>query len=783
MGTIGVHINYRPLRVGFCIKDQDFDALRQVGIINSYLSGGLFNPIIVISDSDNEEKIKDKVLSIRPDILHVIDDKLKEKLKLFNRDYLPRPFDLEQGILCEYEEKTYFQVLDVDSIIRNIWERYMKVSSQKYSNAILPKWQEDDELALLFTLIFGKFGLSGEFTMNYERAYLKGLRARELNIEKGNLLAKELFTKVTPLLFSTEDLNQHYIARHRGMGFIIGRSNNFNDLVSFWNFRSNNPDAFFLPIECIDRFKSCIEAIRDNVITLSKQGKQSSHLDYMMYFSQDNENVAKDIQNKYFSNPQVFRTKLRDNLYEARYNLVHFDDQPTQGDIETTRNGHFSLKFQLPDFKYSEKRFYPKRFFAISFSFITEFEYPKHTLQLPNFCDLNEWYARKVCFHYDRMRVEPKGFAIITEDNTNFQTLQPLSLSDLLGKLFERSKLSISPSKAGKIGYQIIEQMRDIEGCRVFKITGVRDLLRSLSPLSNRTRKQCCDKIKDKKNNSFLNFEDLYIEARKAPKLTPEMAFDFLVNKKVFRAGALIKCTRCDLESWVPLREFSDLLQCPLCDNKFSPLEENKSGITWHFRRSGLFGEYNNQEGSIPVLLSLLQLVRVKHDARIFTGHDVEFNGNKCELDLIALDVNQHYFDSTPEIIIGECKDAGLRDKERTQPVAKRLKERYQVTDKDISNMIEIKKRLDSSGLRTWLLFSTTASMFSLDEIARFQGLTNQHIYPILFTANELEPYHPYDRYDRNKLQHSHAINYDQLAANSQFIYLEGRNPLSLLSR
>jgi len=243
----------------------------------------------------------------------------------------------------------------------------------------------------------------------------------------------------------------------------------------------------------------------------------------------------------------------------------------------------------------------------------------------------------------------------------------------------------------------------------------------------------------------------------------------------------LIQCNRCDLESWIPLREFSDLVQCPLCDNKFSPLEKNRFGIKWYFRRSGLFGEDNKQEGSIPVLLSLLQLVRTKHDVLIFTSRHIEFDGNKCELDLIALDVNQHYFNNTPEIFIGECKDAGAREKEATQSISKERKERYQVTDKDISNMVEIKKRLDASGLNTWLLFSTTASIFSQDEIERFKELTKQHIYPILFTANELEPYHPYDRYDRDKLRNSHAVSYDELAQNSQFIYLENKGPKSLL--
>ena len=542
-----------------------------------------------------------------------------------------------------------------------------------------------------------------------------------------------------------------------------------------------------MPIDQLTRFESCIPVIKKVLSTIAKSSNRTSrHYDYLLHHSEENKGNAKQIQEKYFSDPRVFSSQYRENPLEATDALYYFDEQPTQGNVDKDQDGHFAINLQLPDFKYAdEKRFYPKRFFVASFSFLTEFEYKQHTLQLPNFCDLNEWYARKVCFRYDRFRVEAEGFGILTDDNKDFMSLRPIYLPELLEKVFERAKIKISLSKPGRIARQIIEQMRDIEGCRAFKITGVRKLLSSITPQTEKTRNQCCEIIRDKTDNTFPRFERLYIEARDKLKLTPQMTFDFLVKKNVFRPGITVKCNKCELESWISLTNFAELTECSLCGNKFSPLVEYPGGVDWKFRRSGLFGEENKQEGAIPVLLSLLQLARVAHmhEIRLFANHRLISDNLDCEVDLIALNTKVLHHDRTPEVIIGECKSPGLRAKEDSQTISENTKKKYQILDKDIENMEKAKELLDKSGLRTHLLFSTTAERFSKDEIVRFKELCKRKRYdhPILFTDNELEPYELYERYKEELLPQKHALSFDHIAHNSKFIYLEDRDMQTLL--
>jgi len=780
MPAIGTHIQYRPLRIGFCIRPNNLKALQEVSVINSYLVGGVLNPIIVINSEDTAEQIKTKVLQTNPDILYTEESSIKPQIKFFERDFFPTPFQIRDSLISEYKNTKDFQVLDINPVIRYIWDTYMKVSRKKYSNCILPEWDKNDKLAMLYSILFGQYSLDIKLKTNYKEAYVKGLKAKQFKIEKDSTLPEDLFNTVCPLTFTSNDLTPSYNNNSLG-GFIIGKSDSFNDLVSFWNLRAMNMNAYFLPVDCIEKFEKCISIIKQRISILKSRSPNNTwSFDYLLYCSEDNESLVKDIKSKYFSDINLVHSTYKEDTLEAKQSLFYFDRQPIMMNVETKSDGRHEISCQLPDFKYDSDGYFPKKFYVASFHFLAEFEYPGSTLQFLDFTDLNEWYAREVCFEYDRFRVEPEGFGIII-DSRDFLTLRPINLNDYLKKILDRSKINAIFSEPGKIARQIIKQMDSIEGCRVFKITGVRNLLRRMDPLSERTRTQCCGIIADRKESTFSKFEDLYIEYRKEKALTKEMVFDYLVKKKVFRTGVTIKCSKCELKSWISLSNFSENIECPLCGNRFSPLIDNPSGVNWHFRRSGLFGRKNNQEGAIPVLLTLLQLIRAEHDLRVYPNHNLVLDNLICELDLIAFSSKKFNYFEGYDIIIGECKSPGRREEENSKVISKEMKSRYQILESDVEKMVKVKKALDSNGFKTHLLFSTTANKFSEDEIKIFKGLPKQYIYPILFTANELEPYWIYERYKDNVLPQQHAVALDHLAQNSVFIYLRDQDPQSFL--
>ena len=50
MSAASINVRYRPVRIGFCVKDGDMDALRAAMRNCHALWGGRYNPIIVMGD-------------------------------------------------------------------------------------------------------------------------------------------------------------------------------------------------------------------------------------------------------------------------------------------------------------------------------------------------------------------------------------------------------------------------------------------------------------------------------------------------------------------------------------------------------------------------------------------------------------------------------------------------------------------------------------------------------------------------------------------------------------
>ncbi|MBK8815650.1 MAG: hypothetical protein IPN42_09185 [Methylococcaceae bacterium] len=69
MDTTRIDICYRPLRIGWAIRSGDMDSFRQAVKYSYALWGGRFNPILII---DNEEEVERLVELFRIDFIFPI---------------------------------------------------------------------------------------------------------------------------------------------------------------------------------------------------------------------------------------------------------------------------------------------------------------------------------------------------------------------------------------------------------------------------------------------------------------------------------------------------------------------------------------------------------------------------------------------------------------------------------------------------------------------------------------------------------------------------------------
>jgi hypothetical protein len=182
-----------------------------------------------------------------------------------------------------------------------------------------------------------------------------------------------------------------------------------------------------------------------------------------------------------------------------------------------------------------------------------------------------------------------------------------------------------------------------------------------------------------------------------------------------------------------------------------------------HFRRSGVLGKDANNLGAVPVALTLQQLEtnllgglrEHVYSTSLELTPNVQGAPVEVELDFVWMTV-ERLSSGLTEVIFGERKDRGGGDT---------------ITQADIDRIRKVADALPKNRFDVYILISKLAA-FKPNELAAARTLNSKHHNRvILFTPNELEPYHIYDRLTGPLKQHTHGGSAQQLAAATAMIY------------
>jgi len=292
-------------------------------------------------------------------------------------------------------------------------------------------------------------------------------------------------------------------------------------------------------------------------------------------------------------------------------------------------------------------------------------------------------------------------------------TLHALPTRELIARIFEAFGMKAEASQPGLIASRLIKQMGGLQRCRVFKIAGVRDSIDKYGSLDSFTKSGAIQIIGQNDpatgRPNFANFEGLFIEQRKAPKLKPEHAFAFLLRNRVFRPGLKLKCIHCQLDYWLALDDIATEVTCELCGNAFN-ITAQLHDRDWAYRRSGLFGREDHQQGSIPVAITLQQLDTMLSTEMIYTTamniSPVSADIAPCETDFVV--VGQPNYERRVPLAIGECKAKG------------------EITEGDVRNLTKVADAFRRMRIQPFIVFAKTAS-FTPEETVRCQTAQDQY--------------------------------------------------------
>lgn len=756
MATKNLSISYRPVRIGFLVRQDNIeDIINAVGI-NTLLCGGIFNPIVPVSANNRLAEELIKIFNV--DVLYPVAQ--DESIISFQEKYpYLRSPDLYAREIFHGDYRTQKQkiaYLDVLNLIEHYWERDLKHKSKKYkTNCALVTWTEDDPLINLFSVSLGYFPIIYNLQDDFRDAFLNGLHSKLIELTPSESVSKDLINCIFPLRFTSSELTG-YGGTFQRDGLYIGDENNFTDLCAFWNLRAAGLALRFLPKNHISR---CEEFIKAHLKVLDARPNHPPHIeDHIFIHYQPRDQWIGGVDQEIVEITKRFKTKKRLifstgsefqwNGLQIKAATYNFGFDSTLIDVEDFYDKYrvvLNLQ-QKPDIIDNASSEIQGQKVVVSIRpYVEGSDYPNHTLRPPFIQKLNEVFSRDIAFDPWSLTTEPEGIGIIIGASEKYETLYPLAHQNMIEHIFKYVEIDTSISQAGLITKRILEKLNSDMGIggSVFRVKGVRDLLESLKA------DECIDRGEATKriwaNEQFKKYQ--------ARWKNPASVFDSLLKREFFRAGLELQCDHCRLNCWLSLKDIDDFWTCAYCGKKHQMSLHLRNRGDWKFRKSGLFAKDNNQEGAIPVILTLLTLAETFdwYNLVYTPSMNLKFDSTNCETDFCVM---QYQKGNSIELGIGECKS-----------------QRGKIELGDIENLKAVRNKFKGTEIESYLVFAKTADQFDSEEIELFKDLAKDNVPCVLFLNRELES----DRHgdSRDDVPNKYPFTFRDLAINSYHRYVK----------
>ena len=759
MNTLSVTVRYRPIRIGWCVRVEDFAALREALKLSFTMWGGGYNPVIPIDDFEAASSL---VRLFRVDVLWPVsnDEAVKEFIKRF--PHLPNPFFQEELFVPHSNGERSPQLLDIYHPICRLHEDHFKNNPSPDATVMIFDWQSEDPLADVLLATLGAVPpveLTGTDYLGLLKQHLSAKTVALMPMEPLPQLIRNGWTVAS---FCRAFMQQHYsVQNYWGHpGIYVGNSGDFNDLVTFWNLRATGTLLMFYDPNQATRFETNLS---DWFATLRARPTGRFESDNSIAIWSRESTPEPDVN--MFGHGLRLCT-VRDGTWnglKVKAPYIYFSEGSALAAIGEYSAGLSNLSFQLPPKPFNKDMRLHNQHLVVSIDpGIGLFGNERATIQTPYVPELNEYSGRQYYFEWNKARVEPEGMGIISNASRSDLSLNALDVVEFVKRIFSVAGIDAELSQPGRIALRLIQQMGGLQGCRVFKIGGVRMLLETFGPDTSFSH-QCALRAigKGDTGNGILSiseYKNLFIESRPyRTELKPHEVFSYLLKKGVYRTGLEFDCPSCRLEFWRSLDEVRTEATCEYCGHKFNVAPYLRDKNVWRYRRSGLFGRANNQEGAIPVILTIQQLHTIFHSQEMLYAPAMSLKSkstaNPCETDFVVL--AQRPLDGKIDIAIGECKT------------------RKQISDANVNNLQAIADAFPSERFNVYIIFSKLDS-FSSEELARVRRLNNEYRRRvILFTARELEPYPLYERTAKEFNIARYAISFEEMADITAQVFLQ----------
>ena len=710
-GTVNVKL--RPIKLAFLVNPNDKASLLKAIEINTFLWGGMYNPIIPTYKQISTKWRKfphEKNLSAKSVVSGYLDN--------FDPDYVvPMGECVDYNLDIGYRKK----IDDVSDLLTSIEENgvpnygiglfevlsyfietELKFERRSPLDICVPRF--GTRFHLFFSSVFG------EFTGNIDTIFWKNF-AEALDAKKIDCFASTYAELLDPRKIFLRRMTQFYIgARGRSEPciFFLDATKSL-DIIDYWNLRAIGWSVIPIPKQFaqFDKTKQLardfIEAnyvpdhsnpeiyhhttvLKSRSISEDEQRQFSDSLDTACFDeTRGNPKISHRI-----SYPRIWSEWARGPDHVECCDLVADTDEHDISENEETVR-----------FKTLDPEFVSYHYAGLEASrFANEIDirlYGDKGLRAEVIPESEVEMARTIDKStFLDWRISKKGLIYLSRHSEDTIDLSLPQAEEVFVRWMKLKGWTVELSSPGRIAKQMIQQLGGIEGTWILAQEGIIQLLRKMNSsdeILTELHKEILKLQRLLKQNDLHAAEqevEVFVKDLKKIQLqlggdgkslleehvrneiqeiTNRLGYEIedaadriiqqLVDAKVFQLGLEVQCPVCTQRSWYSVKGTDYELQCSSCLTRF-PLPHASKEIKWSYRPLGPFSLPNHAQGAYTVLLTL----------RFFSGFSLlkgattplmSFTAQKdgmkpLEVDLALFFQESKYRNTKTEVIFIECK-------------------------------------------------------------------------------------------------------------------------------
>ena len=669
-GTVKVKL--RPIKLAFLVNPEDKESLLKAIEINTFLWGGIYNPIIPIhnptatkwknllsKDLYDKETVSGYLDNFDPDCVVPMGECSNYPFDVGDREKveeIPQIFVFGAGFTMPEWGIGLFEVLN-----RFIEEEF-KFQARFPQDVCIPDF--DKNFSLFLSSVFGV--LREDVDKFFWTNFTQVLNAKKTCCSTANYVEfldpqKLFFTRMTELYLETN--------KYRKKCILLLDASNSLDIMDYWNLRAIGWDVFPIPYQFIqsgETSQHILDFAKENYLSKgpeyeiygrtniydrvpilkSRSIRKSKHRHFLDSLKESNTGSQ-------ISYPSIWNREARDKYDLECCELVA---ETVEHEISTNQK---TIEFKTLD----PKSAYPFGMGNIP-RFVNEIEFRFH--------DNKELFANaiprggselaKVIYGgaFGGTVSHPFNSCRLSKGRLVYPSRSPKSTINLLipqaetifTKWLELRGWTVELSSAGRIAKQMIRQLGGVSGTEILAKRGIIELLGKIN-----------SKGGDQKSvlEEFVWSELQRISSQTEPGKVREAESirQRLIETKAIQLGMAIRCPICTQSSWYSVEHANYELQCPKCLEQFSFPPASKE-VKWSYRALGTFSLPNQAHGAYTVLLTLHFFSHFSSSRGVTTPF-MSFKAEKegmpsMEADLALLFQDPEYQGLKTELIFAECK-------------------------------------------------------------------------------------------------------------------------------